>query len=31
MWQDFLRIETSGALARDGLMSTHPIEVAVNP
>ena len=30
VWQDFVRGETAGALARDSLVNTHPIEVRVN-
>jgi len=30
VWQDFVRGETAGALARDSLVNTHPIEVKVN-
>ncbi len=29
MWQDFLISEASGAMARDSLVNTHPIEVEV--
>jgi len=29
VWQDFLKSETSGAMARDSLRNTHPIKVAV--
>src|SRR5215467_3877133 len=29
VWQDFVRTQTSGALGRDGLKSTHPIEARV--
>ncbi len=29
VWQDFVRTQTSGALGRDGLKSTHPIEAKV--
>jgi len=28
-WQDFLRKDTAGAMSRDGIRSTHPIEVSV--
>jgi tricorn protease interacting factor F2/3 len=28
-WQDFLRTDTSGAMSRDSIKSTHPIEVPV--
>src|SRR5437773_775216 len=32
VWQDFVRTQTSGAMGRDGLRSTHPIEARVkNP
>src|SRR5881398_4246202 len=32
VWQDFVRTKTSGAMGRDGLRSTHPIEARVkNP
>jgi tricorn protease interacting factor F2/3 len=30
VWQDFVRGETAGALGRDSLVNTHPIEVKVN-
>jgi tricorn protease interacting factor F2/3 len=30
VWQDFVRGETAGALDRDSLVNTHPIEVKVN-
>src|SRR5438132_4044526 len=30
VWQDFVRGETAGALERDSLVNTHPIEVKVN-
>jgi tricorn protease interacting factor F2/3 len=30
VWQDFIRGETAGALGRDSLVNTHPIEVKVN-
>src|SRR5256712_2890197 len=30
VWQDFVRTQTSGAMARDGLRSTHPIEARVS-
>ncbi|HVH14431.1 MAG TPA: M1 family metallopeptidase [Candidatus Angelobacter sp.] len=30
VWQDFVRFDTSGALGRDSLVNTHPIEVKVN-
>ena len=30
VWDDFLRMETSGAGARDALKNTHPVEVHVN-
>jgi len=29
IWQDFVRTQTAGAQARDGLKSTHPIEAKV--
>src|SRR6266705_132207 len=29
VWQDFVRTQTSGAMGRDGLRSTHPIEARV--
>lgn len=28
-WQDFLKGETAGAMARDSLINTHPIQVAI--
>src|SRR5437667_10123837 len=32
VWQDFVRTQTAGAMGRDGLRSTHPIEARVkNP
>src|SRR3989454_492724 len=30
IWQDFVRTQTAGAQARDGLKSTHPIEAKVS-
>jgi tricorn protease interacting factor F2/3 len=30
VWQDFVHGETAGALGRDSLVNTHPIEVKVN-
>ncbi len=30
VWQDFVRGETAGALGRDSLVNTHPIEVKVS-
>src|SRR5260370_5771036 len=30
VWQDFVRGDTAGALDRDSLVNTHPIEVKVN-
>ena len=30
VWQDFVRFDTAGALGRDSLVNTHPIEVKVN-
>jgi tricorn protease interacting factor F2/3 len=30
VWQDFVRGDTAGALGRDSLVNTHPIEVKVN-
>ncbi len=30
VWQDFIRQDTAGALGRDSLQSTHPIEVKIN-
>ena len=29
-WEDFVRLDTAGAMIRDSLISTHPIEVKVN-
>src|SRR6266571_927433 len=30
IWQDFVRTQTAGAMGRDGLKSTHPIEAKVH-
>jgi len=30
IWQDFVRTKTAGAMGRDGLKSTHPIEAKVH-
>ncbi len=29
-WEEFVRLDTAGALSRDSLLNTHPIEVKVN-
>jgi tricorn protease interacting factor F2/3 len=29
-WEEFVRLDTAGALSRDSILSTHPIEVKVN-
>jgi len=29
-WEDFVRLDTAGALGRDSLLNTHPIEVKIN-
>jgi tricorn protease interacting factor F2/3 len=29
-WEEFVRLDTAGALIRDSILSTHPIEVKVN-
>lgn len=29
-WEEFIRLDTAGALIRDSILSTHPIEVKVN-
>ncbi len=29
-WEEFVRLDTAGALIRDSIVSTHPIEVKVN-